>query len=56
MLPLFSTAGLLLDLLVDSPAQVDSPLGTDLAGVVADRFAHAAGLSAQTHMLAQIGS
>ncbi|MDU3175452.1 MAG: CbiX/SirB N-terminal domain-containing protein [Corynebacterium striatum] len=56
VLPLFSTAGLLLDLLVDSPAQVDSPLGTDLAGVVADRFAHAAGLSTQTHMLAQIGS
>ena len=55
VLPLFVTEGLLLDLLAEAPAYVDSPLGVDLAGIVSHRFAHAAGLPYQTRQLVQIG-
>ena len=41
VIPLFVTEGLLLDRLAGVPATVDRPLGTDLAGLVADRFHHA---------------
>lgn len=55
VLPLFVTEGLLLDLLAEAPAHVDSPLGVDLAGIVSHRFVHAAGLPYQTRQLVQIG-
>lgn len=41
VIPLFVTEGLLLDRLAGVPATVDRPLGTELAGLVADRFHHA---------------
>lgn len=45
VIPLFVTEGLLLDRLAGVPATVDRPLGTDLAGLVADRFHHARGVA-----------
>ncbi|MDN6600836.1 MAG: sirohydrochlorin chelatase [Corynebacterium flavescens] len=45
VLPLFVTAGLLLDLLSDSPGHIDPPLGEDLAEIVAARFQ----VGARTH-------
>ena len=41
VIPLFVSEGLLLDRLAGVPATVDRPLGTDLSGLVADRFHHA---------------
>lgn len=41
VIPLFVTEGLLLDRLAGVPATVDRPLGTDLAGLVVDRFRQA---------------
>ena len=41
VIPLFVTEGLLLDRLAGVSATVDRPLGTDLAGLVVDRFRQA---------------
>ena len=41
VIPLFVTEGLLLDRLAGVPATVEHPLGTDISGLVADRFHHA---------------
>ena len=41
VIPLFVTEGLLLDRLAGVPATVEHPLGTDLSGLVTDRFNHA---------------
>ncbi|MCZ9307081.1 sirohydrochlorin chelatase [Corynebacterium sp. c8Ua_181] len=41
VIPLFVAEGLLLDRLAGVPATVDRPLGTDLAGLVVDRFRQA---------------
>ncbi|MCK6083284.1 sirohydrochlorin chelatase [Corynebacterium kefirresidentii] len=41
VIPLFVTEGLFLDRLAGVPATVEHPLGTDISGLVADRFHHA---------------